>query len=209
MGTWVTKEMHLGTLFICKRAGKSIKSMLERGHTEAFFKWQLSRARKYLLRVHRRLGEATGRGRREISTDPSGKRPPISRRVELHEDSQWRVGHIQEVTPERTSRGSESRVGAGLVPQGGAGAAGGPAVTQGPGRAESHAWTCRPPPPACGFQGACRPAHWRPRGLCAPSWSGCRGWQLPERSPPSLSGLGLWKKGLRPGRTGGAALQRP
>lgn len=125
MGTWVTKKMHLGTSFICKRAGKSIKSTLERGHTEPFFKWQLSRARKYLLRVHRRLGEATGRGRREIFADPSGKRRPISRRVELHEDSQRRVGHIQGATPERTPRGSEPR-GAGLLPQGGAGAAGAP-----------------------------------------------------------------------------------
>lgn len=152
---------------------------------------------------------STGRGRREISADPSGKRRPISRRVELHEDSQRRVGHIQEVTPERTSWGSESRVGAGLVPQGGAGAAGGPTVTQGPGGWNHVRGPVGHPPPACGFQGACRPAHWRPRGLCAPSWNGCRGWQLPERSPPSLSGLGLWKKGLRPGRTGGAVLQRP
>ena len=59
MGTWVTKEMHLGTLFICERAGKSIKSALERGHTEAFFKWQLSRARKYSLRAPQ--GGADGR----------------------------------------------------------------------------------------------------------------------------------------------------
>lgn len=191
MGTWVTKEMHLGTLFICKRAGKSIKSMLERGHTEAFFKWQLSRAHKYLLRVHRRLGEATGRGRREISTDPSGKRRSISRRVKLHKDSQPRVGHIQDVKCERTSRGSESHGGAGVVPQGGAGGVGGPAVTQGPGGWNHMHGPVGHPPPACGFQGACRPAHWRPRGLCAPSWSGCCGWQLPERSPPSLSSLGL------------------
>lgn len=36
--------------------------MLERGHAEAFFKWQLSRACKYLLTVHRCLGEAAREG---------------------------------------------------------------------------------------------------------------------------------------------------
>lgn len=166
--------------------------MLERGHTEAVFKWQLSHTCKYLLTVHRCLGEAT----REGQTDLCGSVGEAS----IHQQersSPPRVGHVQEVKPDGTSWGSESWVGAGWFLREGSGvqeAPWSPRVLEGGIRHMELSSTC----PGLRFPGSVPPCRLAALGAACPL--------VEQVSPPSLSGLGLWNESLRPGRTDGAAL---
>lgn len=126
-----------------------------------------------------------------------GSVDPLAGEWKLHGSSPPRMGHVQEVKPDGTLRGSESCVGAGWFLREGPGvqeAPWSPRVLEGGIRHTELLSTC----PGLQFPGSVPPCRLAAPGAACPV--------VEQVSPPSLSGLELWNESVRPRRTDGAAL---